>query len=255
MLTLRRSKWAKDLCDYYGVSPKQALALGTRAKGRRHELPGSSTCQPVSGKTLEEIWESRPRETEIDLWSFWQEVGAWFSFRQIVHHRRSEFSEILARLPKQGVVTVVEYGCGVAPVSNWLYEHKLPGQNFRFWLLDVRSEHRQFGTWRLQRRRDAAHDYDTTVLMVNPDDVPRCDAVTVLETFEHLPDPWATIYRIWRQLYPGGLLWEDYEVTTPGGPNLAIAQAERPRVMAFLQERFHLLSGNLKDGRRCWRKR
>lgn len=249
MLSLRpRRHWADDLVDYYAVTRREAVALGTRAKGRRPSLPGSLTCHPVSGKTLEELWAARPRETEADLRSFWEEAGAWFSFRQVVRHRRSDFADILARLPKQGFVSFVEYGAGVAPVSCWLYDHRPPDVTFYFWLLDVPSEHRRFGAWRLRRRQ--AHVVET-----GPHDIPPCEGVAVLETFEHLPDPWGTAYGIWQVLRVGGLLWEDYEVTKPGGPNLAIAQAERPRVMAFLEERFHRLSGNLKEGRRCWRKR
>ena len=63
----RGTPWYRDLCDYYGVTPEQALALGTRQTGRRPDLPGSATTHPVSGQTFEAIWSSRLRETPADI--------------------------------------------------------------------------------------------------------------------------------------------------------------------------------------------
>ena len=53
--------WYDDLCEYYKVTPEEADLLGTRKTGRKPNLPGSLTCDPVSGKTFEEIWERKPR--------------------------------------------------------------------------------------------------------------------------------------------------------------------------------------------------
>ena len=48
--------WYDDLCEYYNVTPQQALELGTRKTGRRPFFPQSVTCQnPPQGLTFEEI--------------------------------------------------------------------------------------------------------------------------------------------------------------------------------------------------------
>ena len=52
-------EWYTDLCEYYKVSPEEADDLGTRKKGRKPNLPGSATCEPVSGLTFEEIWKGK----------------------------------------------------------------------------------------------------------------------------------------------------------------------------------------------------
>ena len=67
--------WYDDLCEYYNISPQEAEVLGTRKKGRKPNLPGSATCQPVSGLTFEEIWDSKPRETSAQIFDFYKEIS------------------------------------------------------------------------------------------------------------------------------------------------------------------------------------
>jgi hypothetical protein len=46
--------WYEDLCDYYGVTPRQAVELAggnERRSDRRPDLPALPTTHAVSGKT------------------------------------------------------------------------------------------------------------------------------------------------------------------------------------------------------------
>mgnify|MGYP003663312756 CR=1 FL=1 len=49
---LSDSQWYDYLCEYYDVSPDEALELGTRSDGRKPNLPGSRTCEPISGQKI-----------------------------------------------------------------------------------------------------------------------------------------------------------------------------------------------------------
>ena len=110
-----RRDWHRDLCDYYGVTPEQALELGRRARGRKPDLPGSATAEPLSGRSFEDVWQGRNREKPEDVHSFYQEMGAWFSFRQVVLHRRNRFRHILRRVEPGS--NLCEYGAGAAPLA------------------------------------------------------------------------------------------------------------------------------------------
>lgn len=244
--------WCRDLCAYYQVRPSEALALGTRAKGRRPSLPGSPTCQPVFGKTWEELWEARPRDTEEAVHAFWQEIGAWAAFRQAVRHRRRSWRHVSRVLRDGGAL--LEYGAGIAPVAWWLARRR----DITVTVADVPSEHFRFGVWRL-RRRGANVD----ALEITPGALPLSaayDVACVLEILEHCPAPLETIRHVTEHLKPGGHLFEDFTPhDDPHAADLPHAQAERPQVYAYLQRRYALMAGHPWDapdggGKRTWRK-
>ena len=259
---LRPSRpWHQDLCDYYRVTPEQALQLGTRASGRRPDLPGSPTTHAVPGQTFEEIWASRERETPVDVHAFYQDMGAWATFRQVVYHRHHSF-DYLAREIERGT-RICEYGAGVAPVCFWLVEH-LRGIPLELTIVDVPSEHLTFGHWRLQRRIEELKAPVTLhVREVLPDKLPLegfFDIITILEVYEHLHNPLEVTVHLCDHLRPGGLLWENYIVhDNPAGADLPVAQQERPRVFAYWRRHCELMAGNDPDapdggGTRCWRR-
>lgn len=251
--------WAADLCRYYQVTPVQALVLGTRQKGRRPDLPGSPTCQPVSGKTWEELWAARPRDSEEAVFSFYKEIGAWAAFRQVVRHRFRSFAFVARHLPRDGVF--LEWGCGIAPISHWLATHpwQVSGEP-TYILVDVDSEHFTFGRWRV-----AAADGEVVELLVEAGKplpaLPPVDAACILEVLEHLPDPVAVIRHIGAAIKPGGVLFEDFvrHDAESDGPDLPSARATRPEVYRYLLKHFAFEAGRsweMPDGGgiRRWRK-
>ncbi len=122
-------QWHDYLCEYYDVSPTKALELGTRSDGRRPSLPGSKTCEPVSGKTLEDIWVQSERKTDEQVFQFYRDQGAWSTFRQTVRHKdlvkyHKQISEIyLMHHKDKSKLHVCEYGCGIAPFTSTFLEY------------------------------------------------------------------------------------------------------------------------------------
>ena len=259
--------WHADLCDYYRVSPAEALALGTRSSDRRPSLPSSATTHAVSGQTFDELWRARSRTNPASIHSFYQEIGAWAAFRQVVFHRQHSF-RFVSRLIRPGD-RFCEYGAGVAPISAWLLEHR-SRMPFELTIADVPSEHLTFGKWRLDRRAAQLRSPATIrSIEIQPDRLPlegAYDAIAILEVFEHLPNPLEVTAHLCDHLRPGGLLWENY-INHPHqhdphdhGADLPAAQEQRPAVLALLRERCDLVrdydpAAPFEGGTRCWRRR
>ena len=254
--------WHKDLCDYYGVTPSQALELGTRRNGRRPSLPGSPTCQPVSGQTWEELWARYPRDSEEAIFAFWTEIGAWAAFRQVIRNRRRSFAFIAQRLGMMDAFC--EWGAGVAPASWWLVQHSpIP---LRLTLVDVPSEHLNFGSWRLRRRLEAEWDlccWSLRVVALEPRIKPLTEmyqGVSVIEVLEHLSDPLETVRHLAEHLELGGWFFEDFTPHADAhAADLPQAQRERQQVYAYVEDRFTLVKGRRWEepdggGTRIWKK-
>ena len=253
--------WHKDLCDYYGVTPGEALELGTRSSGRRPSLPASSTTHAVNDKTFEDIWETSERETPESIHRFYKDMGAWQAFRQVVFRHQHGFGHI-AKDVRPGM-RICEYGAGVAPVSFWLVEN-LRRMSLDITIVDVPSEHLTFGAWRLRRLIEEQGTRSTLAAQeVQPDGLPLeglYDLITILEVYEHLHNPLEVTAHLCEHLSPGGLLWENYVIhDDAGGPDLEVAQKERPEVFEYLRQKFELVSGSdalASNGgeTRCWKK-
>src|SRR3990167_8389398 len=230
--------WWSAVAAYYGVSRRDAIRLGPRAPGRRPTLPGSPTCAPVSGHIWEELWAAKPRTTPAEIASFYREVGSWCVFRQLVRHRGRGFVDVSRRLPKGG--TLIEYGCGIAPVTWWLSQRRT---NFNVALVDIQSEPLEFALVRLHgvvkklgQLCAALHVYRYRVGSVLPH-MPAHDVAVVLEVLEHVPSPILTMRSILAALKPGGWLLEDFRSHDGDGSpaDLESAAMARPAMYHLLR--------------------
>lgn len=247
--------WWSDAERYYGVSRREAIRLGTRAPGRRPSLPGSRTCAPVSGKTWDELWSARPRTTAAEIASFYQEVGSWCVFRQLVRHRGRGFQEVSDRTPRSG--TVLEYGCGIAPVSWWLASRR-PDTHIA--LVDIPSEPLEFARWRL----DKMHRGWWCGLITNDNAIPitPCHVAVCLEVLEHVPSPIIAMRSILAALKSGGWLYEDFRSHDGDGSpaDLESAAMERDAMYRIVRRECRLVEGDVPEApdggnRRWWQKR
>lgn len=253
--------WYKDLCDYYGVTPEQALKLGTRAKGRKPDLPASATTHTVSNMTLEDIWAMRTRETPSDISAFYKDAGAWFSFRQVVYHMNNNFDFITKQIVPG--MRICEYGAGVAPLCYWIISH-ISGIPLKLTIVDVPSEHLTFGNWRLNRLiKELNSPISVEMKEVMPDKLPLdtfYDLIAILEVFEHLHNPLEVTQHLCEHLSSDGFLWENYMIAKDdSGPNLAISQRERSEAFEYLKHNCKLIFGNAPEasdggGTRCWQR-
>lgn len=264
-LLSNKRKWYEDLCEYYSITPQQAKELGPRSATRKPDLPDSSTTNAVSGMTLAEIWESKPRNTAQEIYQWQKDVGAWSSFRQCYYHRSDRFDWLASTIPPGG--KYCEYACGSAPISNWIVEN-VKDRIVHFTTVDVDCEHRTFGEWRLRKRIErSGRPFTLQALIVRPD-VPlpltdQYDVVSIIEALVLIHNPLEVVQHVTEHIRKGGKLWETYTVMddprTKTWTSFRQAQEQRPAVFKYIRSHFKLLTGPDPDtprdaGRRCWEK-
>jgi len=251
--------WYKDLCEYYNVEPKEALLLSERRNARRPSLPGSKTCQPVTGKTWEELWEEKPRETLEQKMSFYNEIGSWQSFRQCNYRKDFPFDFFYSHFTRCSD-HILEYGSGVCPFANYFLE-KNSHPYFEYSFVEVECEHYRFGKWRLNKKSPNTKLNFFTVDHENPvpnfDNVKNFDFVSLLDVLEHLPNPLDVIINIEKNHNQGGYLLETWvehdDEEGPSHSDLPEAEEQREDVFKFLNNNYVLIVEPIK-GYRVWKK-
>jgi len=259
MIGLGKFKWCADLCAYYSVTPKEAQKLAIRIPQRRPNLPGSATTHSISGLTLEEIWLMKPRDTINEVHQFYKDMGAWATFRQCYYHRKMNARHFIKKL-KRGS-SICEYGCGVAPITNWIVENINRGC-FDLTIVDVESEHFHFAQWRLNKKNKIKRNpFNLRVLAVDRDNLPltkNYDLILILDVFEHLFNAHDVARHLVEHLNRGGLLYENYIACNPCAENLKQSQEQRQKVFECIKGSLRLVNGPDPDrapsALRCWKK-
>jgi SAM-dependent methyltransferase len=247
--------WWDDLCEYYNVSKEEAIELGTRKTGRKPNLPASKTCKAVSGMTMEELWDFKPRETLQEKMDFYKDIGAWQTFRQCNYRQTFNYSRMFFSHLKEGC-NVLEYGCGVAPLTNCIVE-KYKGcdiSSMTFHLVDVGGEHLEFAKWRLKKKcpninvkfHEITSEYSTPVFDIN------FDIVCIMDVFEHLPNPLEVITNITDHTNDRAFLVETWRKGAVGGCDLQEAEDQRRDTMKFINSNYKKVKGG---SYRCYVKR
>ena len=258
-------EWYTELCEYYGVSPQEALELGTRSDGRMPSLPSSSTTHAVSGVTMEDIWESSDRNTIEGVFDFYKDQGAWSTFRQCVRHKdfKSLHLSVFQSLAAHGALFegahIGEYGCGVAPFSTSLLENLNPANSppLTLTLTDVESEHFTFAQYRLPRilERRGLENVNLNFETITPASLPpfsagKLNALLCFEVMEHVPSPVNAIKNIQSHMTSGAVYIENFvkhEVDDKHDCDLLSARQERSLYYELLENSFDLLSPSRRE--------
>jgi 2-polyprenyl-3-methyl-5-hydroxy-6-metoxy-1,4-benzoquinol methylase len=250
--------WYDHLCEYYNVTPQEALKLGTRSSGRKPSLPGSKTCEPVSGKTFEDIWAEKERKDTKSIYDFYKDQGSWSSFRQCVRHKDQEglhIDFIKSSLNDNTTkdLHICEYGSGVAPFMTTLMKYVKEESKAKITLVDVDCEHLNFAKYRLNdiKEKRKLNNIDLNFLTVTPDSLPdfegkKLSIVFCFEVLEHVPSPVNALENITNHMIKGGLYIENFikhedDHHDDDGPDLISAKKERSKYYSMLDDKFTLL--------------
>lgn len=184
--------------------------------------------------------EPGPDASDVDA-RRWYASNEFLLLRQAYYHRKSRWPAILRALPDHG--SVLEYGCGIAPVSAWLADRTCrsrPGTSpyvldrFVFTLVDLPSPALNYAAWRMKRRTAM-----TKLLVPGLGDdlpyLPQQDVIVCLEVLEHVPNPATVLRYLVSRLKSGGTLFVNFIAGPPSGMNLRVAQEQRKEALAALQ--------------------
>jgi hypothetical protein len=255
-------QWYTDLCEYYGVTPEKALELGSRSEGRKPDLPGSKTCQPVSGMTFEDIWALEKRDSVESVYKFYKDQGAWSSFRQCVRHKDMEklHMSFFQTLSSANVFTdgyhICEYGAGVAPFTMSLLKYvddkTAKKLDFKITIADLDCEHFDFAKYRLNsiKEKREMKNLELVFKTITPAGPPEfdstIDAVICFEVLEHVPSPVDVLMNFKNNMKYGSYYFEnfikhDHDEKQDHSPDLDSARNEREAYYKTLNDHYDLV--------------
>ena len=196
--------------------------------------------------TPEEFWvrytlkrmDAQPRITgqltEAQALAFYRESD-YMLWRNLVHRRHSAWRRVLMTMRgRHG--TLVEYGCGIAPISAWMKRRK---PAWRYILRDVEeSPHFRYARWRIKPAEDS---------------FPNCEVLTLVDVLEHLDDPLKAVKTVIPWMNSGGYLHWNF-VGNPRRNDLDLATPEqRDATVRYLYDTLELVWEG--EGYRVSRKR
>ena len=276
--------WKVMLADYYEDDslvkrcPRLASRLGSMdifldeyPKPRCTFPSPQSLCHIPLGH----LWKSLPRDEDKPhtIFSFYQEIGVWESFRQS-QFRKNTAPKWFPVAAQNGPSSVLEFGAGIAPFSyKLLLEY--PSIVFkRIVVSDLPAEHLYFGVYRLSQLAEWQKRSELLLTAVevasglpskdfssldSAESKVTFDLIICTTVYEHLLFPVEATEYFLERLQPEGFLVEDYmaPLQTNAGedPNVAAAVKFRPKVMSLFEANLELVFGDkARTSTRVWRK-
>ncbi len=155
----------------------------------------------------------------------------------------------LRSLHRGPVRTVLEFGCGSAPITTTLCEFQPPRGDLQVWISDIETVPFHFAAHKLAPFRNVH------AVPLRPENrfrfplAQKFDAIFCMTVLEHLQEPLAVIEHLRELLSPGGLLFFDYVKSDATGLDTRAGLDQRAAVLAYVREHFRVLQGSL-DGDR-----
>jgi len=243
------SHWSDELCEYYNITPEEALELGTRSKGRRPNFPSSISCpNPPQGKTFEEIWDEKPRDTFQQKMDFYKDCGPWQVFRQTQYRLDFDYSVYFPHFDfSKDSLCILEYGCGITHLTNHIV-NKLDGNippNVKFILVDVPGEHMEYAKWRLKKKAPNVdfEFHEITEKYPLPEFKSKIDFTLMTDVLEHLPNPFDVIKNITEHSNPKAKIIETWhhEGDDYGYADLEEAVLQRDETLKYMEEHYKIV--------------
>ncbi|MFA6427530.1 MAG: methyltransferase domain-containing protein [Candidatus Magasanikbacteria bacterium] len=148
----------------------------------------------------------------------------YFPFRKYLHKHDS----------------VLEYGCGAAPiVSSLINDKKI---NFKFTIADIPQFTYHYAKWRLKQ-------FGVKCVDCIPNSLPKLEdtfnIIFLITVLEHLPDPLAVVQHLTRHLEEGGYLCFDFILSKGDGLDTSQALRERGQVLKFIRDNYEIVEGKI----------
>jgi hypothetical protein len=151
----------------------------------------------------------------------------------------------LRELHRGPVRRILEFGCGSAPITTTLCEFFPSRRVVEAWISDIETVPFHYAAHKLA---PFANVHAVPLRAETRFRFPlaeKFDAIFCMTVFEHLPEPLATLEHLHSLLAAGGLLFFDYVKSDATGLDTRAGLDQRPAVLDYVRQHFHLLRGQL----------
>ncbi|MEA3208163.1 MAG: hypothetical protein QOE70_1220 [Chthoniobacter sp.] len=147
------------------------------------------------------------------------------------------------------VQTILEFGCGSAPITTTLCEFQPPRGEVRAWISDIETVPFHYAAHTLAPFRNVQAVPLRAETRFRFPLEKKFDAIFCMTVLEHLQEPLAIVEHLRELLAPGGLFFFDYVKSDASGLDTKAGLEQRPAVLAYAREHFRILHGNLDENR------
>lgn len=186
--------------------------------------------------------ENNPKEF-VNTWQV--QANIYLLFSAVWKYAKSiyfDFYRALRYIPNNA--HVLEYGCGIAPMTERLIKFA-PYKNLKFTLADIKQINFLYTRWKFSKKRYVNF---ATINIAVADSLPldeKYDVIICPTVFEHLPNPLETVKVFYGRLKQGGVLIFDYIKGEGSGLDTKSAVKEWGDVLNFINRNFMLIKGEI----------
>ncbi len=146
---------------------------------------------------------------------------------------------------KKKINSILEFGCGTAPITTSLFEFHRLSKNIKIFISDIQTIAFHYAAFKFRRCSNVIsvllEPENNFLLKLNE----KVDVIFCLAVFEHLNKPIETINIFYKTLNKGGLLVFDYKMTEGEGLDTHISAKERNSVLDFIEKKFNIIFGRI----------
>jgi len=171
-------------------------------------------------------------------------------FHQI--YKESIHNQLFALKPlfkmKRGFRSILEFGCGSAPITTSLFEFYKPKKQ-KIYISDIQTLSFHYAAYKF------SHYANVYPILLHPEDNfqikldEEVDAIFCVTVFEHLNDPLRTVKHFHSLLSQGGLLFFDYLKSEAKGLDTKQGLEQRDAVLDFINNNFSLMHGAISKNK------
>lgn len=134
--------------------------------------------------------------------------------------------------------SVLEYGCGIAPITYYLNAYSLK-RNLRFSIADIKQINSHYAKYRFE----GVAKYIEITPLQKTSFKKKYNVIFMVTVMEHLPNPIQTIKNLTENLKPSGIFVFDYILGDGDGQDTLAAINQRKEVLDYINDKFTILSG------------
>jgi len=208
----KKPTWVEELSNYFQASPQEVIKQYQKKR-------------PIAAK----LWNKKERSTEAQIHSFYKETDYYIYHQNNFNHHKS-FFDIAVPLYFQKIGYFCEYGCGVAPVTNWLIK-KFP--TWQYTLVDLPCPTFKYTKWKFKDKKNVNFSVVTTKKLPLKE---KFDVIVCKQVLEHVSKPLTIVKHQVQHLKPGGWLYLDF-INAPRDENLESSAQQRGKVLQYLKRK------------------